>query len=124
MDLTKVAFSSTVNYLKRDALSGSTALTLPAYGGNVSATITHNLGYIPFFQVLCDFNNDGKIWSAIKINDHTGTSKSGPPDPPEPSLRAWATTTTLVIRLDNNTNPTATGTRTVYYVIYRDYGNA
>ena len=119
VDLTKLNFLSTLNYMKRYT-EGSASLTLGAYGTTVTQTITHNLGYIPFFQVFVDQDNSGNVWSATKINQYTETSLSGV-DPPDPALVTWATTTTLVINLINNTSPTATGTRTVWWVIYKDY---
>lgn len=120
-DLTKLAFFSGVNYLKRSAVSGSTALTLPSHGSTVTYTVTHSLGYIPFFQVFADQGGDGTIWGASKLDPYTDTSLTGT-DLVFPTLVSWVTTTTLVISLINNTTPTATGTRNIYWLIYQDYG--
>lgn len=121
-DLSKLAFFSGVNYLKRgtDDLCGSTPLTLPAYGSTVSTTINHNLGYIPFFQVFTDITNDGTIWAAQKLDQYTDTSLTGT-DLSFPTLISYITTTALVISLYNGTSPVASGTRTIYWLIYEDY---
>jgi hypothetical protein len=120
VDLSKLNFLSTVNYLKQDVSSGNTLITLPGYGLSVTKTIEHKLGYIPFFQVFSEINQNGVIWTT-KVNKYTETSLSGP-DYPEPQISYWATTETLNIRLDNTTNPLATGDIIVYYLIYKDYG--
>lgn len=122
VDLSKLNFYSNVNYMKRDSNSGTTTLTLPAYGNTVTHTVTHNLGYVPFFQVMSDQDASGNIWSAEKINLYTETSLTGV-DPPTPALTSWATTTTLVINFTNLTDPVATGTRDIWWLIYVDYGN-
>lgn len=123
VDKSKLIFLSTESLLKRDeTLCGSQALTLPAHGLTVSHTVNHNLGYIPFFEVSVDFDNDGVIWAGEKIDTYAESSLSGV-EPTSPALKYWITTTTLTITLDNTTTPTATGTRTVYWVIYLDYGD-
>lgn len=127
MDLTKVNFTTSENYLKRSALCGTALLTLPGYGGNVSTTINHNLGYVPLFNVGVEFDTaDEIIVGGEKVNTITdqGFLSGLGADPPYPDLSAWATTTQLVVRLDNFTSPTATGTRRVYFYIYLDYSNA
>ena len=118
--LPELNFYSGVNYMKRDISSGTSTMTLGALNAVTATTITHNLGYIPFFQVFCDQDNTGKIWSANKINRLTRSSSGS--SPADPYLTSWATTTTLVINLHNATSPLATGNRTIYYLIYKDYG--
>jgi len=118
--LPELNFYSGVNYMKRDISSGSSIMTLGALNAVTTITINHNLGYIPFFQVSCDQDGTGRIWSATKINILTESSSAA--TRPDPFLRSWATTTTLVITLTNATSPLATGGRRVYYLIYRDYG--
>jgi hypothetical protein len=121
VDLTKLSFISTLNYLKRDsALVGSDTITLGSSGSVSTKVVTHNLGYIPFFQVGADIVNDGMIWSNDIVNLYTQTSLSGT-STVYPTLMYWVTTTDLTIAFYNNTSPLQTGTRTVYWAIYLDY---
>jgi hypothetical protein len=120
VDLTKLGFDSRLNYMKRSSISGSVTLTLAGAGSSVTTSIAHNLGYIPYFDVFVDFENDGVIWNTDKVHKFTDAASGG--GSTMPVLRTWITTTTLEIDLINSTSPTATGTRTVYYVIYLDYG--
>lgn len=122
-DLTLLHFLSSRNYLKRSDFCGSTALTLPAYGSTVTYTILHNLGYVPFFEVYAELDAAGTIWNGGKVSANTDQSalSGSANDPTYPQLKAWSDTTTLTITLDNTTTPTATGTRTVYWLIYKDY---
>lgn len=123
VDLSKLAFYSGANYMKRsEEFTGSTAMTLPGSGLAVTHTVTHNLGYIPYFDVFADLDNDGIIWAGEKIDQNTDSSAFGA-TLGTPALDYWCTATTLTIRLLNNTSPLATGTRTVYWVIYLDYGS-
>lgn len=115
-------FWSEANYMKRDISSGTATLTLGAFGSTVSQTVNHNLGYIPFYQVFTEQDNTGKIWAASKIDQYTETSLTGN-NPVDPTLTSWVTTTQLVLNLINNTSPTASGPRQVYWLIYKDYGN-
>lgn len=126
-DLSKLSFITSENYLKRSEFCGQTTLTLGGYGTVNTTTINHNLGYVPLFDVYCEFDTDAAIVAGgEKVNSLTGQAElSGlASDPPYPYLRAWATTTQLVIRLENYTSPTATGTRELYWLIYLDYNNA
>lgn len=126
-DLSKLDFITSENYLKRSALSGHTTLTLGAYGTVNTTTIDHNLGYVPFFDTYCEFDTAGEIIAGgEKVNPYTEAANlSGlAVDPPYPTMRAWATTTQLVIRVENYTSPTATGNRELYWLIYLDYSNA
>lgn len=123
MDISKSAFNTGANYLARsNSYTGSVTITLPGSGLTKSAVIPHNLGYIPFFEVGADVDNDGIIWHGNKINLYTETSLGGVSSS-SPTLKAWSTTTDLTILLDNTTTPVATGSRTLYYTIYLDYGN-
>lgn len=126
-DLTKLDFITSENYLKRSSFCGHQTVTLGAYGSNNTVTIDHNLGYVPLFDAYCEFDTDGAIVAGgEKVNAYTEAALlSGlAVDPPYPFLRAWATTTQLVLRLENYTSPTATGTRELYWLIYLDYSNA
>lgn len=122
-DLSKLNFHFAQNYMKRDISGGTTTVTLPSYGSTVTYTVTHNLGYIPFYQVSIEQDATGKIWFPNRLDKYTDTSLGGN-DPADPRLDVWITTTTLVITLTNSTNPTATGTRVLYWLIYKDYGTS
>lgn len=117
-----IIFDSESNYMKRSKFCDSAILTLGGAGTTVSQTVVHNLGYIPFFDVFVDQTGDDTIWSPQKINLYTETSLSGV-SLVDPTVRYWSTKNTLTIQLINNTTPTATGTRVVYWLIYLDYGN-
>lgn len=122
MSQANLSFLDSINYLKRDPnLSGSGAVTLGGAGTTASRTITHSLGYIPFVTVGADIKADGTVWANDIVNQYTQTSLSGT-NPPFPTLNYYVTTTTLVISLINNTSPASSGSRTVYWAIYLDYG--
>lgn len=122
VDETKLMFWSGANYLKRSEFSSSASLALGGLGTYATTTITHNLGYIPFFSVYADLTNDGTIWSNDIVNVFTESSISGVTTT-YPTLIYYCTTTTLTIKILNNTSPLATGSRTVYWTIYLDYGS-
>lgn len=122
-DLTKLAFDSRLNYLKRDnTISGSEVVSLTA-GTDETITVNHDLGYIPFYTVAATIEDDSIIWSTnISVRNYAGTVLLS-----DPTIRSYATTTQLVITYLNNLVTTAnriTGNRTVYYIIYSDYENA
>src|SRR3990167_9755668 len=100
VDLTKLAFFSGVNYLKRDTTVGTTLLTLGGSGTTVTHTVTHNLGYIPFYEVFTEIDNVNIIWNNTKIYYSTDTSSGGGLES-SPALTSWVTTTDLVIKLTN-----------------------
>ena len=125
-DLSKLDFTTSENYLKRSVFCGQQTVTLGAFGSDNIITIDHNLGYVPLFDVSCEFDTDGAIVAGgEKVNPVTESAfLSGlAVDPAFPFLRTWATTTQLVMRLSNRTSPTATGTRELYWLIYLDYNN-
>lgn len=124
-DLTKLHFLSSENYLKSSTFCGSTTLTLSAGGSSVTYTITHNLGYIPFFEVYGELDSAGTIWSGGKVSANTDQNMLSGSGVSEtyPQLDAWSDTISLTITLTNNTSPVATGDRVVYWIIYKDYGN-
>lgn len=122
-DLSKLAFYSDVNYLKRSEFCGHTTVTLPAYGGTVEHSIDHNLGYVPFYQVYSEIDTAGVIWAGGKVSENTDQAflSGSAADTTYPEIRSWITDTTLTIQLINFTSPTATGTRELYWLIYKDY---
>lgn len=119
VDLTKLGFYSEVNAMKRSSFVGSTSLAQSP--GTVSHVVTHSLGYIPDFDVFSDLNNDGVIWAGEKV--HKDTDSSSLVNLDVPTITANATTSTLTIFLDNSLS-SSTGSRTIYWVIYLDYGTS
>jgi hypothetical protein len=120
MDLSKVAFDSRLNYLKKDTdISGSTNISLGGSGANTTHTVTHNLGYIPFITVGANLNNTTDIWSNNRVNELTDSSGGG--DQPV-RLAYWYNDTELEIQITNGTGALQqSGLRTIYWNIYRDY---
>lgn len=115
VDLSKLAFYSGVNYMKRDSPSGSDDV-----GVDSTKTATHSLGYIPFYEVYTEIDDSGIIWNNTKIDKFTGTSSTGDVRD-NPDVASWTTTTDLTIKLSNNSG--SSGTRKVYWLIYKDYGD-
>lgn len=126
---TNLNFWSGKNYMKRDSSSGSTSIAAPAtlaFGGNVYVTqytVTHNLGYVPFFKVFYEPFKDNVIWEPMASRNQGSAFNPRNTSTTGPYLLAWATTTTLIIEL-GYTNNTLTGTYPIYWVIYKDYGIA
>lgn len=126
---TNINFWTQKNYMKRDSSTGTVNMAAPvtsAYGGTIfrtQQTVTHDLGYIPFFVVYYEPFLDNVVWPAMGsrlVGDATNprsTSHFGP------YLLAWADTIFLHLEIGYFTN-TLTGTYPVYYNIYRDYGIA
>jgi hypothetical protein len=120
MDLTKIAFDSRLNYLKKDSsISGTTSITLGGSGATTTHTVTHNLGYIPFFTVGAELVGTGTIWSNNYVHTFTQSSTFG--DTPV-QLDYWCTSTTLTIEIRNGTGSgQQSGSRQIYWNIYIDY---
>jgi hypothetical protein len=122
MDLTKIAFDSRLNYLKKDtAISGSITIALSAGGGGATFdTINHNLGYVPFVIVGGELQNTTTVWSNDYVHTFTQSSASSPNYPV--TFTYWWDSTTLTIILINGAGTgQQSGNRTFYYNIYRDY---
>lgn len=121
VDISKLSFYSELNYLKR-GLTGSQPLTLGAAGSTVTHTVAHNLGYIPFFVVGAELSDVGTIWSNNEVHVYTDTNLTGNDLPVQ--LDYWCTTSELTIQIRNGDGSLAeSGDRTVYWVIYLDYGD-
>lgn len=123
-DLSKLVLDSDQNYMKRSSFVGSTDLTLPAASTAVSYDIVHNLGYIPFITVGAETTDTSTLWSGGYVERLTHTSASGAINH-EVELHYWSTTTTLTIELLNGdgTGDDAGQIRTIYWIIYLDYGD-
>ena len=118
-DLTKLAFDSRLNYLKRSEFVGNETITLGGDGSVHTVTVTHNLGYIPFVTVGAHLTDTSTIWSNDRV--FSGTQSVGDRDI---SLDYWTTTTTLTIRIQNgNGSFVRSGNRIVYWAVYLDYGS-
>lgn len=119
-DIRKLYATSDNNYLKRiPYLVGTSAVSLGGFGTVGTIAVGHNLDYIPFFQIGCDIDNDGILWSNNKVDSLTESSLGS--NPPNVDLVYWITPATLTISIENNTSPASTGTRRVWWVIYKDY---
>jgi hypothetical protein len=120
--MSEAYFISDKNLLKRDSSTGSTTLSAPSSVGSwgtkvVSHTVNHNLGYIPMVRVYYTPRTDGQIYPAT--GDRVGGTGLGLSSPEVFCL--WElSTTTLTIYLECNSFDSPTGTRDVYWVIYKD----
>lgn len=124
----QINFWSEKNYMKRFT-AGTTSIAAPvtsAYNGSLyitQYTVTHDLGYVPFFSVQYEGFQNGIIWEPLGTRlageaiNPTNTSDTGP------YCVAWADTTTMTIEIGYFAN-TLTGTYPIYWVIYYDYGIA
>lgn len=124
VDITKLGFDSAFNYMKRSTFTGSADLTLAAATDPVTQTVTHNLGYVPFFIVGCEMVDTSTVWSGNYVYEFT-LSSAAPTNIPV-QLDYWCTDTTLTINLINGqgTGDQQGEIRTVYWIIYLDYENA
>lgn len=121
-------FTSLKNYMKRDLSTGTTAMAAPSvlkYGSVYTTTLTipHNLGIVPFFELYYEPFKNGIIWEA-GLGTRSQSSVVNPSNPAGasgPYLVGYADTSNLTIELGYG-GSTLTGTYTVYYVIYKDYG--
>lgn len=105
VDLDKLNFYSGVNYMKR-LISDSQSVESSRIDYN------HGLGYVPQFVYYADLFNDGMLWYGGE-----GTESTSGGSVANPEIVAWARENTLSFYPYNYT-----GSRTVYFVIYRDYG--
>lgn len=120
--MTDISLYGAKNILKESSLSGSASVAAPStfipaealYRSSV--TITHNLGYIPLVRIHFEADaSDGKVYPA----GGRRLAATYPGLPANSVYCLWElSTTTLTIFLESAT--TKTGTRTVYYDIYKD----
>lgn len=122
-DLSKLNFDSTENYLKRSEFCNSQDVGAAA-GAVVTLPINHMLGYVPFYEVFADIDNDGTIWNGNKV--HAGTlSSAGGFAPSSATLRYNIDENQLRVTNDNSfTDPYTGRTMKIYWLIYLDYRNA
>lgn len=118
VDLSKLAFLTTENYMKREDRPVRYQDVSVAANGATNITITHNLLRVPEFEVGADLQQNGHIWTGT-LPYKLMVSSGGGGTPVSGVLRTWITTTALTIRLENPTGSAAT--YRVWYIIYRDY---
>lgn len=120
-NLSNLNFSSEVNYMKQDPSSGSITIQLGVLSPDVTTiSISHNLGYIPFYQVLSELDQTNTIWIPDVITSTTNSSAFFTPT--YPLIDHWIDTINLTIQLDNSSSAN-TGNIIVYWLIYKDYGS-
>lgn len=119
--MSELNFDSRLNYLKRSGFVGSTNLTLPGTDGEyVRHTVTHNLGYIPFYFAGANVANTSTVWSGERVWEGTESTQFIADEPPQ--FDSWATTTQLVLEIQQGYGTGAqSGQRTVYWAVYLDY---
>jgi hypothetical protein len=118
--LTKIAFDSRLNYLKRSEFVGNQTVTLGGAGTTSTVTVAHNIGNIPFVTVGAHLTDTSTIWSNDYVWSETQSSLSG--GNLQISYDYWITTTTLTVQIRNGDGAFAqSGNRTVYWSIYKDY---
>lgn len=117
-DLKKLNIYSGVNYMKRSEFSDVAVVNVPATF--YSFSVTHNLGYIPFYEVYAELDS-GTIWTNGKVSDvsYTGILHGSAGTQPFIDIATWSTTNTLTVYLYNF--PAVATTVPVYYTIYKDY---
>lgn len=108
VDISKLAFYSPTNYMKRHPSSSSSPLA-----AGKTLQVTHDLGYIPFYEVYMT-TSDGILWNNTKITSSTGSSEGGSGD--DPNVEYWTTTDLLEIQSFDTVETQ------VYCLIYWDYG--
>lgn len=110
VDLDKLNFYSGVNYMKR-LVSDSTSV------GTTKKVINHDLGYPPQFVWYADLFGDNMLWYGGECVSE-GTESTAGGASLNPDINAWVRDNTLTLYPSNYTS----GSKTAYYVIYRDYG--
>lgn len=115
-DLSKLAFYTGVNYMKKEDREPRYVDITTNGSGVGTADIVHGLLFIPDFEVGGDLNDDDRIWTGTI--PYVGQSGSGGGATPVGAVMdSWITDTTLTIRLDGAVSTTYR----VWFQIYRDY---
>lgn len=122
-DLSKLAFDSRLNYLKRSEFVGEESVTLGGAGSSTSfVEITHNLGYVPFFVAGATLQNDSIIWSNEYVHPRTRSSLTGGAQPV--NYEYWADENKMVVIIINGlSGGEQSGNRRIFWSIYLDYGS-
>lgn len=120
--MTEISLYGVKNVLKKDDSSGSQSVAAPsslsAWGNYVTTTVVaHNLGYIPLVRVYFESSaTDGKVYPAGGRR-LAGTYLGLPAN--SVFCLFEVSTTNVTIYLESFT--TKTGSRTIYYNIYKDF---
>lgn len=115
VDLSKLAFYSGVNYMKREDRALRYQDVSVAAFDDTTISVAHNLGHIPEVEVQAELTQDGMIWSG----NLPEVGMEGFYTPAYPQLTWWVDTANLTITVSN---PTGSGaTVRVYYLIFKDY---
>lgn len=114
----ELAYSSKFVVPKQFAAQPSTiTLTGTDPANPATVAISHNLGYVPMFEVFCEISpGDGFLTPLTAYFDTSGSGIN---------FTAYATTTDLVIQQSNfNISPTGFGVYNFfYYIFYDDAGS-
>lgn len=113
VDLTKLAFYSGANYMKReDRTTRYVDINASAFSTG-QQVINYGLGFVPEIYVDIDALNDGIRWQGKR--PWVGMFDTSSPDP---TVEYWVDENNLTLRV---VNPTVGAiTRRVFFVIYRD----
>lgn len=117
-DLSKLAFYTGENYMKREERNiRYVDVTVPAFGSN-SADLVHGLLLIPEYEVGGNLDSGSGIWTGTL--PYVGQSGSGGGAVPFGAiLDSWITETTLTVYVSHQS--AIEQTYRIYYIIYRDY---
>lgn len=118
MDLSKLSFLSTNNYLKRSPFCGTAPVTAAPFAV-ADVLIVHNINYVPFYEVFAEVDNDGIIWNGGKVHEGTLSVSAGPKD--SPGIVHRVNTTELRAGVLNDTTDGLSKTCQMYWLIYLDY---
>lgn len=120
VNLDLLSFYSELNYMKRSDTYGVVPITFGSSGVDTSVSVTHGLGYDPFFIVGCDLFNDGIIWSSGYVDEYTESSSANPNQ--ISSFHYWCDDNILTMNLRNGSGSgVQSGARDFYYGVYIDY---
>jgi hypothetical protein len=115
VDLSKLAFYSAENYMKREDRSPRYQDVTVAAFGSQTINIPHTVGHVPEVDVQAELTQDGMIWTG----NLPEVGMEGFYTPAYPQITYWATTTGVSITISNPTGSSATVR--VYYLIFKDY---
>lgn len=128
-NISKVSFATLINYLKIDPSSSSATCPALSAGGTYKKTVTHNLGYIPHFEVYQEQSPGGAIVNAqMQVGNEMGTDLVTMNYPNAMDFLGnltgyvYVSTTQLIITMANNTGSTSNAFK-FWWRIYLQYGN-
>lgn len=114
VDLSKLAFYSGANYMKReDRTTRYVDISASAFSTG-QQVINHALGFVPEIYVDCDCLGDGMRWQGKR----PWVGMEGSVSSPDPLVEYWVDENNLTLRVINPGGSTIV--RRVFFVIYRD----